>query len=110
MITFPAPESPPTSFVLPRTLFHLATFFGSLTAKGYLYGIGWKFANGTSLIENKVGAAVWRDFLPEALVNGNFQAKPDPQVSGKGLESVWPACEMLKKGGISAKKVVVTLE
>jgi len=86
------------------------TFFTSLALKGYLYGISWKFVNGTSLIENEVGAAIWRDFLPEALATGSFQAKPDPEVSGQGLEAVWPACEKLKKGGISAKKLVVTLE
>ncbi|OCK79131.1 GroES-like protein [Lepidopterella palustris CBS 459.81] len=60
-------------------------------------------------INNKdkdIGQAIWGKFIPEALANGSFQAKPDPQVITGGLSKIQEACDVLKKG-ISAGKVVV---
>jgi NADPH:quinone reductase-like Zn-dependent oxidoreductase len=51
---------------------------------------------------------VFGDFLPQALANGSFRAKPDPQVVGKGLENLQAACDKLK-AGVSATKIVVSL-
>lgn len=51
--------------------------------------------------------AIWEDFVPGALVNGQLQAKPDPIVVGQGLENVQHALDVQMKG-VSAKKVVVT--
>ncbi|KAE8834430.1 hypothetical protein PTNB85_05763 [Pyrenophora teres f. teres] len=48
------------------------------------------------------------EFLPEALENGDMQAKPDAEVVGKGLESMQHGVDVLKKG-VSAKKIVVEL-
>lgn len=46
--------------------------------------------------------------IPEALENGSFQAKPDPSVSGHGLDDVQSAMD-LQRRGVSAKKIVVSL-
>ncbi|KAB2577996.1 Dehydrogenase orsE [Lasiodiplodia theobromae] len=55
-----------------------------------------------------VGPAVFEQFLPKALEDGRFKCLPRPEVVGEGLESLQKACDVLK-GGVSAKKVVVTL-
>lgn len=63
---------------------------------------------GGTLRDNKVGRAVYSDFLGKALAAGTFICAPEPQVVGKGLESVQQAFEVCREG-VSAKKVVVTL-
>lgn len=55
-----------------------------------------------------VGPAVFEQFLPKALEDGRFKCLPRPEIVGEGLESLQKACDVLK-GGVSAKKVVVTL-
>ncbi|KAJ0313978.1 hypothetical protein Brms1b_007302 [Colletotrichum noveboracense] len=54
----------------------------------------------------EVGDPVWRNFVPGALKNGQLKAKPDPEVVGKGLESIQAGLERLKKG-VSATKLVI---
>jgi hypothetical protein len=53
-----------------------------------------------------VGNAVWRQYIPEALVAGKFEAKPDPIVIEGGLEKVQEGIDILRKG-VSAKKIVI---
>jgi hypothetical protein len=55
-----------------------------------------------------VGNAVWRQYIPEALAAGKFQAKPDPVVMEGGLEKVQEGIDILRKG-VSAKKIVINL-
>jgi hypothetical protein len=55
-----------------------------------------------------IAEAVWEKYLPAALADGRFQAKPDPIVVGAGLEKIQEALERHKQG-VSAAKVVVTL-
>jgi hypothetical protein len=55
-----------------------------------------------------VGNAVWRQYIPEALAAGKFQAKPDPIVIEGGLEKVQEGIDILRKG-VSAKKIVINL-
>lgn len=55
-----------------------------------------------------IGEYIWGTFLPQALTNGTFQAKPDPYVVGHGIEDIQHVFDIQKKG-VSAKKVVVTL-
>jgi hypothetical protein len=55
-----------------------------------------------------IGEAIWGDFVPTALATGQLKTKPDPVVVGHGLEQIQHGLEV-QKGGISAKKVVVTL-
>jgi hypothetical protein len=55
-----------------------------------------------------IAEAVWGRYLPAALADGSFQAKPDSIVVGTGLEKVQEAFERHKQG-VSAAKVVVML-
>ena len=56
---------------------------------------------------NEVGPHLWK-WLPKALQDGAYKAKPDPISAGKGLESVQGGLKM-NKDGVSGKKVVITL-
>ncbi|TNY23705.1 NADPH quinone reductase [Rhodotorula diobovata] len=68
----------------------------------------WIFAIDIALKEDAaVARAVYHDFVTAALKAGSLQAKPDPLVVGKGLESVQKGLDRQKEG-VSAKKVVVT--
>jgi hypothetical protein len=55
-----------------------------------------------------IAEAIWGNYIPAALADGSFQAKPDAIVVGTGLEKVQEAFE-LHKQGVSAAKLVVTL-
>lgn len=68
-----------------------------------------KFVICSDLKDNEVGPAIYIDFLPKALSDGSFIAAPDAEVVGKGLESIQNALDVMRKG-VSAKKLVVTLE
>lgn len=56
---------------------------------------------------NEVGPHIWK-WLPKALQDGSYKAKPDPISAGKGLKSVQGGLKM-NKDGVSGKKVVITL-
>ncbi len=71
-------------------------------------GVGSKFIFGSDLKDNEVGPAIWVDFLPKALADGSLIAAPEPEVVGKGLESIQGGLDTLKKG-VSAKKCVISL-
>ena len=71
-------------------------------------GIGSKNIYGTTLKNNEVSTAIYRDFLPAALANGSYAAVPAPQIVGTGLEHVQQAIE-LQRQGVSAAKIVVRL-
>lgn len=57
---------------------------------------------------NHNGEWVWQKFLPEALANGTFQAKPDPLPIGHGLGDLQKGLDAQQKG-VSARKFVVPL-
>jgi NADPH:quinone reductase-like Zn-dependent oxidoreductase len=73
-----------------------------------LPGVEAKFIWGTSLKDDEVGKAIYEDFLPKALAQGQFVASPEPLVVGKGLDFVQEALKV-QMAGVSAKKVVVSL-
>jgi NADPH:quinone reductase-like Zn-dependent oxidoreductase len=108
MVSFPEVPDSSKSFPVPRTILTFMSFVASTTVKSKLRGIGWKFVNGTDLIRNEVGKAVFTDFLGQALEKGVYQCKPDPMVAGDSLEKLQEALDVQKKG-VSAKKVVLTL-
>ncbi|KAL4790592.1 chaperonin 10-like protein [Aspergillus venezuelensis] len=62
----------------------------------------------TTLKDNAIGKAIYEDFLPKALEEGMYAAKPEPLVVGKGLEKVQEGIEVIN-GGVSARKVVVLI-
>ena len=80
----------------------------SMMVKSKMKRVDTKFIFGSDLMANEVGGAIYEDFLPAALANGEFIAAPEPQVVGKGLEHVQEAMDMNQKG-VSAKKLVVSL-
>ncbi|KAJ5279377.1 alcohol dehydrogenase [Penicillium angulare] len=56
----------------------------------------------------EVGDHIWHKFLPTALAEGKFQAKPDPHLIKGGLEKIPGAIDLLREG-VSAKKIVVEI-
>ncbi len=64
---------------------------------------------GSTLKDNEVSRAVYVDFLANALSEGIYIPAPEPWVVGTGLESLQKGLE-IQKQGVSAKKVVITLE
>jgi len=71
-------------------------------------GARFKFMFGTTLLNNGVGRMIYEDFLPSALASGRYQAVPQPQVVGHGLQAI-PEALAIQKKGVSARKVIVTL-
>lgn len=55
-----------------------------------------------------IAKAVYEDFLPAALKNGQYLCAPPPKIVGHGLEHVQAGLAEMKKG-VSASKLVVTL-
>ena len=71
-------------------------------------GITMKQVQSFSIKDNHVGKAIFEDFLPKALESGSFVPAPEPQIVGKGLESIQAGVDIVREG-ISGKKLVVTL-
>jgi hypothetical protein len=96
MATFPVPEKEPQSFVMLRTVIFLVSWLIAYKCKGMIKGIK------STLIRIDVNSGVSKhifvDFLPKALRKGSYVAAPEPEVTGRGLESIH-----------SAKKLVVSL-
>jgi NADPH:quinone reductase-like Zn-dependent oxidoreductase len=63
---------------------------------------------GGTLKDNEVGPAIYVDFIPTALATGAYRAAPDATVVGDGLVRIPDALRQLR-GGVSAKKLVVTV-
>ena len=71
-------------------------------------GVKVNFIQGGSLRDNEVSHAIYEHFLPKALAEGKFVPSPEPEVVGKGLESIQKGFEVQQQG-VSGKKVVVSL-
>ncbi|CDK27122.1 unnamed protein product [Kuraishia capsulata CBS 1993] len=56
-----------------------------------------------------ISEKIFHDYVPKALASGDFVASPEPIIIGNGLDNIQTALEFHKKG-VSAAKVVVTLE
>lgn len=76
--------------------------------RAWWHGLGYKFVNGGDVVQDALGDAIFREFLPAALSDGAYHTAPEPMVVGHGLEKIQDAIDMHKKG-MSAKKPVVTL-
>ncbi|KAH0014221.1 oxidoreductase, partial [Aureobasidium melanogenum] len=63
----------------------------------------------TTITDNKIGEAIFADFLTQALSEGKFTPAPQAEVVGTGLESLQKGVDILRKG-VSAKKLVVSLD
>ena len=111
--------SPPVSFEsladgnhgrseLARLILRLVNSNGALQVRARSRGIRSKYIFGTTLKANKVSAAIYPDFLPDALAEGRYVAAPKPSVVGHGVGDFQQAMDIQLKG-VSAAKVVVTL-
>ncbi|KAF7877151.1 hypothetical protein EAF04_000836 [Stromatinia cepivora] len=85
-------------FSLTYIVMHIVTI--DLTDYNVLNGLD------VRLVDFDIGDAVWRKYLPAALVKGKYLAKPDPEVLEGGLERVQDGIDVLRRG-VSAKKIVI---
>jgi hypothetical protein len=108
MASYPVPSPPPKTFVLLKIISYWVSRSILYWVRSKVRGIGYKLVVGDELVDNGIGRAIYRDFLPVALQRGTFVAAPDPLVVGKGLEYVQEGLDLMRKG-VSAKKIVVSL-
>lgn len=87
------------STVLPPGTYDASTVPAGVEHNG-IWSIG--------IMQNEVGNAVLKDYLPGALAEGRYVCAPPVEVVGHGLESVQEAVDRIGRG-VSAKKLVVTL-
>ncbi|KAA8565406.1 hypothetical protein EYC84_011111 [Monilinia fructicola] len=85
MVTYPVPLPPPKRFILPKLLSTFVPWIISNQCKKITKGVNNKFVDGSNVINNGVGEAVYVNFLAEALEKGTFVAAPEAMVIGKGL-------------------------
>ena len=77
--------------------------------KSRRHGITAKFFDASSVVDNEIGPAIYRDYLGPALASGSFRPAPPPKVVGVGLEYVQAAFDIQRRG-VSAAKIVVALD
>jgi NADPH:quinone reductase-like Zn-dependent oxidoreductase len=77
-------------------------------AKSRRHGVTVKFYDASSVVDNAIGPAIYRDFLGPALAEGRFRPAPPPRIVGHGLEAIQTAFD-LQRAGVSAAKIVVGL-
>lgn len=92
-----------------RTLPQLAMGFLGLLVRSRLKGVQTSSIWGTELLKHTLGEAIFGEFLGPALATGQMVSAPPSYVAGKGLEAI-PAAMALLQRGVSAKKVVVSLQ
>ena len=106
--TLDMPPFPKGTLDFPPFILSMLAKMISGNIRSTLKGVSAKIINGSDLVANEVGKAIYEDFLPKALEQNKFTPAPEPQVVGEGLEHLQEAMETSKKG-VSAKKLVVTL-
>lgn len=106
--TLDLPAFPKGGLDFPRFLLTVIGRVMWLTIKARMNGVRFEMINGSDLVANEVGRAVYEVFLPAALEERKFIPAPPPRVVGHGLKKVQEAMDLSKKG-ISAEKLVVTL-
>lgn len=67
-----------------------------------------KFSDASSVVDNTIGRAIYRDYLGPALAAGSFRPSPPPRVVGHSLADIQTAMDIQRKG-VSASKIVVAL-
>lgn len=106
--TLDMPAFPKGALDFPRFVLTVIGRLVWLTIKARMNGVRFEMINGSDLVANEVGRAVYEVFLPTALEQGNFIPAPPPRVIGQGLDKVQEAMDLSKKG-VSAEKLVVML-
>ena len=108
MASYPVPQPAPKNFPILSTAVAYMSGMANIWVKSKMRGIRTAFIFGSSLLYNEVGKVIYVDFLPRALAEGAYVAAPEPQVVGKGLESIQAGYDIQRKG-VSAKKIVISL-
>ncbi|KAH8591094.1 putative quinone oxidoreductase [Bisporella sp. PMI_857] len=62
------------------------------------------------ILNQHIGDAIFRKYLPEALAAGKFQAKPEPFIIKGGLSKVQDGIDRLRDIGVSAQKIVIEID
>ncbi|KAI1851259.1 hypothetical protein JX266_003334 [Neoarthrinium moseri] len=105
MVSYPNPANPDAS--IPVRMWTFLSFLVRMWFKKRATGVRSKFVWGGSLEFNEVSKAVFEDYLPEALRRGQYICAPNAEIIGNELESIQSGLDILKKGAVSAKKLVV---
>jgi hypothetical protein len=92
----------------PRDRPHASRIAFHLTGAPTRFGITAKFYDASSVLDNEIGAAIFRGFLGPALAEHRFRPAPPARVVGCGLEAVQIAFDVQRQA-VSAAKVVVAL-
>ncbi|KAH9901798.1 zinc-binding oxidoreductase CipB [Xylariomycetidae sp. FL2044] len=108
LASYPTPSPIPERFPILKTILAFLSWNIVYMYKSRTRGVKFNLIFGTTLIHNGVGKAVFGGFLGPALAEARFRAAPEAVVVGKGLEAIQDAMDY-QKGGMSAKKVVVSL-
>jgi hypothetical protein len=109
MAAYPSQEPKPTSLVLPRYVLYFMSWNVKMWVRARAKGVGYKFIWGGTLVDNGLGKFLFEEFLEGALEGGRVVPSPKCEVLGRGLENVQVGFERLR-AGVSARKLVVTLE
>lgn len=89
---------------MPKSIFGFAGCIGimwwnfSVALKARLKGVSTKFIWGSDVMANELGPMIYQDFLPGALADNQFQAKPEPIAVGNSLESLQRGIDVCQKG------------
>jgi len=102
-------QRPRSPLLLPRLMAGMVAGLLAQTLRARRGGTATKAIWGGSLMNDEVGPLIFETFLPAALAEGRYMAAPEPQVVGHGLEAVQRGFEVQRQG-VSARKVVVSLE
>lgn len=103
------PRRPGLSLVRLRLFARLGLRSALLQLRSRLAGIVPSFVWGSAIALSPVGPAIWQRYLPSALASGIHQTFPPPNVVGDDLSAIQGAIDTLR-GGVSAQKLVITLD
>ena len=109
MGSFPSLVPEPTFLALPRTMAFLVSWYVRTVFRTRIRDIGWKLVMVDKVWQNGIGKAIYKDYLPKALEDGLYIPTPEPEIVGKGLESIQSAYDRQEKG-MSASKAVVSVQ
>ncbi|MEI9931749.1 MAG: zinc-binding alcohol dehydrogenase family protein [Rhizomicrobium sp.] len=80
----------------------------AVRTKSRWFGVREKFFDASSVVDNEVGPAIYRDYLGKALAAGTFRPAPPAKVVGNSLQDIEKAFA-IQRQGVSASKIVVRL-
>lgn len=107
MISFPNPSDPDAG--PPARVWAFMSFSCRMVFKKTFAGVRSNYVWAATIEENEVSKVIFGDYLPQALAKGQYICAPQPEIIGADLSVIQSGLDTLKKGGVSAKKLVVRL-